>query len=108
MFTRAVPNRFVRYLMRCMTMLHVSFFFIAFVWIYIFKLVAHDKQLTNLRGWGHALKFMFGTPGTFRKIFPDWLEWFKPGFHPWQHDNRALLGDVQLEFKDARVVGASA
>lgn len=97
-FTRAVPNPVVRYLMRCFTMLHVSIAFIAFVWIYVFKLVAHDKQLTGWRGWGRALKFMFVNPGTFIKILPDWAEWFKPGFHPWQHDNRKLLSDVQREF----------
>lgn len=106
-FTRAVPNGFLRYILRCLTMLQVSFFFTAFVWVYIFKLVAHDQQLTNLRGWGRALNYMFGFPGTFRRIFWDWAEWFKPGYHPWQHDNRGLLNEARVEFFDAKVVGAA-
>ena len=35
--------------------------------------------------------FLFGRPGLIRKVFPAWLSFFLPGFHPWNHDNRALL-----------------
>lgn len=104
-FLRVVPNPVLRYLLRSIVMLHVSVAFLVFVWVYIFKLVAHDKQLGNWRSWGRALKFMFVNPGTFRKVIPDWLEWFKPGFHPWQHDNRNLLADAQREY-DAQPAAA--
>lgn len=97
-FLRVVPNPVLRYLLRTSVMLHVSIAFLVFVWIYIFRLVRHDQQLSNWRGWGRALKFMFVAPGTFRKILPDWLDWFKPGFHPWQHDNRRLLAQAQGEY----------
>ncbi len=41
------------------------------------------------------------TPGIVRKIFPAWLAFFMPGFHPWNHDDRALIGKYDSAFKDA-------
>jgi predicted metal-dependent hydrolase len=32
-------------------------------------------------------------PGILRQIFPAWLSFFRPGFHPWQHDDRALAAE---------------
>ena len=26
-----------------------------------------------------------------RRTLPAWLSYFRPGFHPWQHNNRHLL-----------------
>jgi predicted metal-dependent hydrolase len=43
---------------------------------------------------GQFKQFMslaFGNPGFFRKVFPAWLSFFRPGFHPWQHDNSDLI-----------------
>jgi predicted metal-dependent hydrolase len=30
-------------------------------------------------------------PGLLRQIFPAWLSFFRPRFHPWQHDDRDLV-----------------
>lgn len=49
------------------------------------------KQLGNWRGIWTALKFQWLSPGGLRRTIPDWLDWFKPGFHPWHHDNREYL-----------------
>lgn len=38
-----------------------------------------------------ALAFLFWSPGILRKAFPAWLAFFKPGFHPWQLDDRDLI-----------------
>jgi uncharacterized protein len=48
-------------------------------------------------------------PGLLRQIFPAWLSFFRPKFHPWQHDDRGLVAahEAQLglpEFnKDALI-----
>ena len=41
------------------------------------------------------------TPGVVRRIFPAWLAYFKPGFHPWDHDDRALIRKHEGDFADA-------
>jgi hypothetical protein len=37
-------------------------------------------------------------PGLLRQVFPAWLSFFRPRFHPWQHDDRDLvaLHEAQL------------
>jgi predicted metal-dependent hydrolase len=39
--------------------------------------------------------YLVGTPGVLRRVFFNWLSYFRPGFHPWMHDDRDLL--VQAE-----------
>jgi len=30
-------------------------------------------------------------PGMLTRIIPEYLDFYRPGFHPWQHDNRHLI-----------------
>lgn len=56
------------------------------------RVVARDPRARwNLRGWLQLLNFQFISPGGLRRILPSWLSYFRPGFHPWQHDNRKYL-----------------
>ena len=32
--------------------------------------------------------------------FPTWLEYFKPGFHPWDKDNSELIGRFKEQIQD--------
>ena len=48
----------------------------------------------GIDGWRARWKlasYLFGKPGILRKIFPNWLGYFRPGFHPWDHDDRYLI-----------------
>jgi uncharacterized protein len=53
--------------------------------------------------WVHAriAWYLFGNPGVMRRVFPAWCAYFLPGFHPWNHDDRALIGKAESEFADA-------
>jgi len=42
--------------------------------------------------------FLFGTPGLFRKVGPRYRDWYRPGFHPWNHDNRQRLETWRKQF----------
>lgn len=46
-------------------------------------------------GW-----WLVGNPGPLRRLIPEYLDYFRPGFHPWQHDNRALIAPLQDELQD--------
>jgi uncharacterized protein len=55
--------------------------------------------------------FLLGKPGIMRRLFVPWLAFFLPGFHPWNHDDRALIKLVDSDYADARMpvgVGAGA
>lgn len=49
----------------------------------------------DLKGWLESFKFFFVNPGPLTRIIPEWLSFLKPGFHPWQHDNRHLLKELE-------------
>jgi predicted metal-dependent hydrolase len=53
-------------------------------------LLAQDG-IAGPRAWGRLFWYAFGRPGMMRRIIPGWLAYFTPGFHPWQHDDRALI-----------------
>lgn len=44
------------------------------------------------------LNFLFGTQGFFRKIIPDYIDYYKADFHPWEHDNHALVEDWKTRY----------
>jgi hypothetical protein len=41
---------------------------------------------------------MWGKNGMFRQLIPAYMDFFKKGFHPWQHDNLELLHKTREEF----------
>jgi hypothetical protein len=43
-------------------------------------------------------RFLFGEPGLFRKIGARYRDWYRPTFHPWDHDNRAKLAEWRQQF----------
>ena len=57
-------------------------------------MVIKGGGLLNLKGWGKVLNLTFGRPGVLRRAVPDWLDFFRPGFHPWMHDNRHFLAQA--------------
>lgn len=52
-------------------------------------------RLTDFKGWRLFAHHYFGEIGLLRKLVRPWLDYFRPDFHPWDHDNREFL--VQLE-----------
>ena len=61
------------------------------------ELLAQDG-LTGTRVKWRLAAYLLITPGIFRRVFPAWLGYFLPGFHPWKHDDRALIGSYDSEF----------
>jgi hypothetical protein len=56
---------------------------------------AVTRPLGSLRGWRRLAGYLLGNdPGVFRHALREYLDYFRPGFHPWDHDNRAFLEQV--------------
>jgi predicted metal-dependent hydrolase len=47
-----------------------------------------------LQQWRGLAGFLIGRDGFLRRSFRPWLDYFRPGFHPWQHDNRHFLAEI--------------
>jgi predicted metal-dependent hydrolase len=63
-------------------------------------LLAQDGITGPKALWG-LFWFAFGRPGMFRKVFAAWASYFLPRFHPWNHDDRALIAKADAELKAA-------
>lgn len=58
-------------------------------------MLARSGGLFDLRGWLSVMNLVAGRPGVLRRALPDWFSFFRPGFHPWQHDNREFLAQAE-------------
>lgn len=48
----------------------------------------------GITGWRAKVRlwwYLLGTPGVLRQVALPWASYFRPGFHPWDHDDRALI-----------------
>jgi predicted metal-dependent hydrolase len=58
-------------------------------------LLARDGSIWNLRDVARGLWFAFGPRGLFSALLPGVLAYLRPGFHPWQRDDSALIAGWQ-------------
>ncbi len=100
-------TRWKRWKIKSIMMLLVSKNF----WTNRYKGVLHLLEQDGISGFrAHAglLWFLFGKPGALRKLFVPWAAFFMPGFHPWNHDDRALIASYDSLYADARLPVAAA
>ena len=89
-----VRNRYKRYYLRAKGQLSATFLFVPILHLIQLRLMRSDPEPTRLRDVLAGLNLIWGRPGHFRRALArHWLAYFKPSFHPWQHDNRRLLDD---------------
>jgi uncharacterized protein len=76
---------------RVRAMIYATVIFWALVLDHQIRLMRTDGVLFSPREWWSLFKFNFIAPGTLRKVFPLYMQYFRRDFHPWQHDNRELV-----------------
>jgi len=58
------------------------------------RMLAADGKLTNFRDNWNGFKYCWGgKKGVFSRLLPVYLDYFRPGFHPKDHDTDALLNE---------------
>jgi predicted metal-dependent hydrolase len=45
------------------------------------------------------VRFLLVDPGPMRRMLRDYLDYYKPDFHPWDHDNRGLITHYVENFR---------
>ena len=99
--TRDWP-RFRRWKLKAMIMLLITKRFIHHRSRDALDFMAQDG-ITGWRALASVVWYLFGKPGALRRLFPAWVAYFLPGFHPWNQDDRALIARYESEFADAVV-----
>lgn len=85
------------YLLRVRTMMITTIVFNLFIYRHIVAMLKDRGLSRSPKAWMQVFSFLFGKPGFFRRIFPSWIAYFKPGYHPWNHDNRKKIYEVEMK-----------
>ncbi|MAC12593.1 MAG: hypothetical protein CMN74_10345 [Sphingorhabdus sp.] len=91
---------FKRWRLRSISMLLTTFLFIRYRVSGMLDLLAQDG-ITGPRAWWGLARFALVRPGMVRNIALPWLAYFRPGFHPWQQDDRALIDLTESDYAAA-------
>jgi predicted metal-dependent hydrolase len=89
-----------RWKVKAIMMLVVTKTFWPARWRATLELLRQDG-LTGWRIKARLAWYLLGTPGVVRRMIPAWLAFFMPGFHPWNHDDRALIAKVDSDYAAA-------
>jgi predicted metal-dependent hydrolase len=94
-----------RYLRRTISMAIISVQFTRHITRYAARLLEADGYAPEaaLRAVG---RFVWDKPGIFKRGWRTYLAWYRPGFHPWDQDNRALVANWKAEFDAAAAAPA--
>lgn len=79
------------YALRVGTMIPTTIILFAVLFTFQTRMMAADGQLFK---WGQNLRginYLWGANGLFPRLAPQFLDFFRPGFHPSQHNTDALL-----------------
>lgn len=80
------------YALRVGTMVPTTIILFAVLFAFHARMLAADGQLLKLRQNARGLRYLWGArKGLFPRLLPQFLDFFRPGFHPSQHDTDALL-----------------
>ena len=93
-------SKWKRWKLRSLMMLIVTGRFFKHRWEDSMNLLAQDGITGWKARWG-LFTYLTFKPGVVRRIFPAWLAYFKPGFHPWDHDDRELIRIHEGDFSAA-------
>jgi predicted metal-dependent hydrolase len=87
-----------RWWIRCFSMALTSIIFFQFLRFGVREFFRQDG-MDNIRSWRAFLRYLWSKPGIVRRVAPSYFAYYKPRFHPWQVDDRALIATVEASLK---------
>src|SRR5688572_27492844 len=97
-------SAFKRWTIRCQVMVLIS----AQFWYSNFERMAdffRQDGINTPRTWWRVFTYLWFKPGMMRKVFVPYLSFFRPGFHPWDHDDGALVREFEKRLRLAEPAG---
>ncbi|MBJ8453716.1 metal-dependent hydrolase [Acinetobacter bereziniae] len=59
------------------------------------NIVKGEGKLSDISSWKKAYRYTFGDIGALRKQLGNYIDYFRPNFHPWDHDNREYMQQME-------------
>jgi predicted metal-dependent hydrolase len=95
--TQTMP-RFKRWALRSIVMWRVSKTFVI-ARMRNMRVFFEQDGINKPGTWVRTWIYLWVYPGIFRRIFLPWLAFFRPGFHPWDIDDRSLVSRHEAELQ---------
>lgn len=86
-YEQAVGKGPAAYAMRTGVFLAANIVFWVLVSRFYWNVVKADGKHLDLKGWGKGLNMILGPKGLIPRMTGEWLDFFRPNFHPWDKDN---------------------
>lgn len=61
------------------------------------RMMWNDRKNLSIKDTAKGLWRMWGLGGTYSSLIPNWLDYFRPGFHPWEKDNSDLIARFKAD-----------
>ncbi|MCA1199994.1 metal-dependent hydrolase [Sphingomonas sp. R647] len=93
-------SRWKRWKIKSLTMLLITFTF----WKHRIEGTLDLMAQDGVSGWrakAMVAKYLLVSPGIVTRMIPAWISYFLPGFHPWNHDDRALIQKAESDYEAA-------
>lgn len=81
-----------------LTMVLVTLHMLSFNGYNAWQLIREAGETRNLKSLWKTTKLMLGRRGMVTGLVKEYLDFYRPGFHPWQHDNRRELEQWRQRF----------
>ncbi|MBN9165153.1 MAG: metal-dependent hydrolase, partial [Myxococcales bacterium] len=88
------------YAERAVTMLVTTAIFWTLVVQHQARMMKVDGTAWSPSEWRGLFVYLFIEPGGMLGLWRRWLDYFKPSFHPWDHDSRDLLERWKAEYAE--------
>lgn len=98
---------FKRWSIRTRVMMLVTWNFVKYRKVDMADFFEQDG-IRNAGTWLRTLKFLFLTPGLVPRILLPYLSFYRPGFHPWDHDDRDLMRRAEADLAALAPAGEPA
>ena len=84
----------IRWALRSIVMFVATILFFYAVVLNTRDLFRQDGINTG-KSWRRLFSFLFFEPGLMRKVMKSYFSYYRPGFHPWEEDDRGLLAKAE-------------
>jgi predicted metal-dependent hydrolase len=89
-----------RWSMRCMSMIMATIMFLQYLRFGVREFFRRDG-IDTPESRRALRRYLWHKPGLMRRAAPAYFAFFKPGFHPWHVDDRALIAQVEASLAAA-------
>jgi uncharacterized protein len=90
-------SRARRYALRVFAMVMATVIFFHRVGANMASLYREDG-INTPKTWLRTMAYFLWSPGALRRIALPYLGYYRPGFHPWDHDDRDLLAKTERQY----------